>query len=125
MSKEKFSLKNVPQRVKDIAAFISAVVAIFTALIGAGHWIVKEVTASTNDRIDALEDKIEYNDKESKQAITRLELMSLIQNDPTNVIEIEKLGRYYFIGLGGDRWMSSVYSNWCKEYGGDPSIVVK
>ena len=125
MSKGKFALKNVPQKVKDIAAFISAVLVIFTALIGAGHWIVKEVTASTNDRIDALEEKIENNDQESKQAITRLELMSLIQNDPTNVIEIEKLGRYYFINLGGDRWMSAVYSNWCKEYGGDPSIVVK
>lgn len=125
MHKEKFKLKNVPQKVKDIAAFISAVLVISTALIGAGHWIVKEVTASTNDRIDALEEKIENNDQESKQAITRLELMSLIQNDPTNVIEIEKLGRYYFTNLGGDRWMSSVYSNWCKEYGGDPSIVVK
>lgn len=111
--------------VQDIAAFLTATIVIGTALIGAGKWIVKEVNAATNSRVDVLEQKIDDNQKENKLAITRLELMSLIQNDPDNIVEIEKLGRYYFQELSGDRWMSSVYSNWCREYGGDPSIVIK
>ena len=127
MTKEKkqLRLKDAPQKVKDIAAFISAMIVIGGALIGGGKWLLTEINASTNARVDALEKKIDDNQKENKLAVTRLELSSLIQSDPTNVVEIEKLGRYYFTELGGDRWMSSVYSNWCKEYGGDPSIVVK
>lgn len=124
MSKEKFKLKNVSQKVKDIAAFISAVLVIVTAFIGAGHWIVKEVTASTNDRIDALEEKIENNDKESKLAILRLELITLMESDPTNVVEIEKVAKSYF-GNGGDWYMTSLYSRYAKEYGADTSFVVK
>lgn len=122
---EKLRLKNWSQKVKDFAALLSAIIAIAGALICGGKWLLAEINASTNARVDALEKKIDDNQKENKLAVTRLELSSLIQSNPTNVVEIEKLGRYYFTELGGDRWMSSVYSNWCKEYGGDPNIVVK
>lgn len=125
MSKEKFKLKNVPQKVKDIAAFISAVLVIVTALIGAGHWIVKEVTASTNDRIDALEDKIDDNQEANELATTRLELMMLLDHDPNNVIEIEKLARKYFNPpLNGNTYMTSVISEWCNEHGIDCGTII-
>lgn len=124
MSKENKKI-NIPQKAKDIAAFISAIIVIGGALIGAGQWIVHQINFSVNNRVDALEQKIDDNQKENKLAITRLELMSLIQNEPDNIVEIEKLGRYYFQELSGDRWMSNVYSDWCREHGGDPSIVIK
>ena len=113
------------QKVKDLAALISAVLVITTALVGAGHWIVKEVSASTNERIDALEAKIEANQDENKRAVTRLELMTLIEASPENTAEIERVARYYFQTLEGDWYLTSLYSNWCREYGGDASIVVK
>ena len=111
------------QKVKDLAALISAVLVITTALVGAGHWIVKEVSASTNERIDALEAKIEANQDENKLAILRLELLTLINTDPTNVIEIEKVAKAYF-DAGGDWYLTSLYSNYAKEYGADTSFVV-
>lgn len=123
MSKEKFKLKNVPQKVKDVAAFLSAVLVIFTALVGAGHWIVKEVTASTNDRIDTLEEKIEGNQKENKLAILRLELLTLIESDPENIVEVEKVAKAYF-SAGGDWYLTGLYSRYAKQYGADTSFVV-
>lgn len=116
MSKRKLTLKDVPQKVKDIAAFISAVLVIFTSLIGAGHWIVKEVTASTNDRIDALEDKIDDNQRGDELATTRLELMVLMEQDPDNIVEIEKLARHYFLDLKGNSYLTSIFSRYCTEH---------
>ena len=125
MSKGKFALKNVSQKVKDIAAFVSAVLVISTALIGAGHWIVKEVTASTNDRIDDLEAKIDDNQESTELATTRLELMMLLDHDPNNVIEIEKLARKYFNPpLNGNTYMTSVISEWCTEHGIDCGTII-
>lgn len=112
------------QKIKDLAALISAVLVITTALVGAGHWIVKEVSASTNERIDALEAKIEANQDENKLAITRLELMTLMETNPENVVEIERVAKTYFVDLKGDLYLTSVYSSWAKEYGGDTSFVV-
>lgn len=125
MSKRKFVLKNIPQKVKDIAAFISAVLVIFTALVGAGHWIVKEVTAATNDRIDSLEAKIDDNQESTELSTTRLELMMLLDHDPDNVIEIEKLARKYFNPpLNGNTYMTSVISEWCQQHNIDCGTII-
>ena len=125
MSKRKFALKNIPQKAKDLAAFISAVLIIFTALVGAGHWIVKEVTASTNDRIDALENKIDDHQETTELATTRLELMMLLDHDPNNIIEIEKLARKYFNPpLNGNTYMTSVISKWCEDHGIDCGTII-
>ena len=122
---EKFKLKNIPQKVKDISAFISAVIAIGAALLGAGQWIVHEVTAATNNRVDALEQKIDDNQQTNELATTRLELMMLLDHDPDNVIEIEKLARKYFNPpLNGNTYMTSVISDWCTEHGIDCGTII-
>lgn len=125
MVKEKFKLKNIPQKVKDVSAFISAVIAIGAALLGAGQWIVHEVTAATNSRVDALEQKIDDNQQTNELATTRLELMMLLDHDPDNVIEIEKLARKYFNPpLNGNTYMTSVISDWCTEHGIDCGTII-
>ena len=125
MAKEKFKLKNIPQKVKDVSAFISAVVAIGAALLGAGQWIVHEVTASTNNRVDALEQKIDDNQQTNELATTRLELMMLLDHDPDNVIEIEKLARKYFNPpLNGNTYMTSVISDWCTKHEIDCGTII-
>lgn len=121
----KSKIKNFSQKVKDVSAFISAVLVIIGALIGCGSWLIKEITASTNSRVDTLEHKIDDNYTKDELATTRLELMVLMEHDPDNVIEIEKLARHYFSDLQGNSYLTSVFSRWCKEHGANCEIVIK
>lgn len=84
---------------------------------------IESVEQGVTAQVDALREESQAADKESKLSRTRLELNTLISHDPTNVIEIEKVARYYFIDLGGDWYMSQIYSDWAKEYGGDVTFV--
>lgn len=108
-------LSKMPKKVKDLAGLISAVAVIGGSLVACGHWIVSEVSSTTNERINALEAKIDGNQNKNELATTRLELITLIEHDPNNVVEIEKLAKHYFIDLNGDTWATSVVSQWCKE----------
>lgn len=121
---EKFKIKNWPQKLKDIAALISAVIVIGGALIGGGKWLLMEINSSTNSRVDALEAKIDDNYAKDELATTRLELMVLMEHDPDNVIEIEKLARHYFLDLKGNSYLTSVFSKWCREYGVNCAEIV-
>ena len=114
MSKKKI---DIPSKVKSGAELISAVIVIGGALIGAGSWVIKEVNSSVNNRVDALEQKIDDNHTQQELATTRLELMVLMEHDPNNVVEIEKLARHYFLDLDGDMYLTSVFSKWCTEHG--------
>lgn len=113
------ALRRIPDRIQKIAGIIVALGTIFGALGGFGQWIVHEVTASTNNRIDTLEQKMDNNQKNNELSVTRLELMNLLQTDPDNVIEIEKLGRHYFRDLKGNAYMSGLISRWCVDHGVD------
>lgn len=126
MSKEKkrLKLKDTPQKIKDIAALISAVIVIGGALIGGGKWLLTEINASTNTRVDALEKKIDDNYSKDELATTRLELMVLMEHDPENVIEIEKLARHYFLDLKGNSYLTSVFSKWCRGHGVNCAEIV-
>ena len=108
-------LSKLPKKIKDLAGLISAVAVIGGSLVACGHWIVAEVSSTTSARIDALEAKIDANQTKNELAVTRLELMVLIEHDPTNVVEIEKLAKHYFLDLEGDTYVTSVVSQWCKE----------
>ncbi len=114
---EGLKIKGLPQKVKDVAGFVSAVVVIIGALVGCGKWLLTEINASTNARVDTLEAKIDDNYTKDELATTRLELMVLMEHDPDNVIEIEKLARHYFLELKGNSYLTSVFSKWCREHG--------
>lgn len=112
------------KKAQRIAGTISAILVIGGALFGFGNWINNQVTSAISSQIQDFRQEVKASDNRQDQAITRLELMNLIQNDPTNVAGIEKLARYYFGDLQGNQYMTGMYSNWCREYGGDPSIAV-
>ena len=122
---EKLKLKNWPQKVKDAAALLSAIIAIGATLIAVGKWLVTEINSSTNARVDTLEEKIDDNYVKDELATTRLELMVLMEHDPDNVIEIEKLAKHYFSDLNGNSYLTSVFSRWCREHGANCEIVLK
>ena len=118
-------MKNWPQKVKDISALVSAIIVIGGALIGGGKWLLTEINASTNARVDSLEEKIDSNSTRDELATTRLELMVLMEHDPDNTIEIEKLAKHYFSDLNGNSYLTSVFSKWCHEHDANCEIVIK
>ena len=112
------------KKLQRISGTIGAIVAIVGAASGLFGWIQSQFTAAISSQIDDFRQEVKSSDAAQNQAITRLELTNLIKNDPTNVVAIEKMGRYYFGELDGDQYMTAMFSKWAKEYGGDASIVV-
>lgn len=123
--KRKSPTETIPDKIKKLAAIVSALGVIFGAFAGVGNWIVSQVNAQSAEQITALEARLDEAHKESQLGITRLELQGLIKDTPENRAEIEKLARYYFIELKGDTYMTSMYSKWASEYGGNIEIVLK
>lgn len=116
--------KNLDEKTQRFAKTISAVVVILSAATGICSWVSSQFQSVVSAQIKELTSEIEVSDKKQNQAITRLELMNLIRNDPTNKAAIEKMARYYFITLDGDLYITERYSQWAEKYGGDISIIV-
>ena len=112
------------KKLQRISATVGAIIALGSALFGAFGWAQSQFTNAISSQIDDFRQEVKSSDAAQNQAITRLELTNLIKNDPTNVVAIEKMGRYYFGDLNGDQYMTAMFSNWAKEYGGDASIVI-
>ena len=84
---------------------------------------VVEVQADITRQVSTVKQELLDIENESRLGRTRLELTTLIAHSPTNVLEIEKVARYFFVDLGGDWYMSQIYSDWAKQYGGDVTFV--
>ena len=125
VKKKENQFGKISENLKKISAVISAIGVIIGAFVGVGGWIVNQVNAESNEQIQALEARLDEAHKESQLGITRLELQGLINDTPENRAEIEKLARYYFLELDGDTYMTSMYSKWATEYGGNIEIVLK
>lgn len=125
VKKKENQFGKISENLKKISAVISAIGVIIGAFVGVGGWIVNQVNAESNEQIQALEARLDEAHKESQLGITRLELQGLINDTPENRAEIEKLARYYFLELDGDTYMTSMYSKWATEYGGNIEFVLK
>lgn len=84
---------------------------------------VSELQSNLGRQVENLQSDLKEARLSSDLSDARLELNTLIAHNPTNVLEIEKVARYYFIDLGGDWYMSQIYSDWAREYGGDTEFV--
>lgn len=107
-----------------ISGTIGAIIAIVGALTGALGWIQAQFTNAVSAQINELKEEMQASDKKTEMQITRLELMTLIDTQPENVTEIEKVAKHYFIDLGADWYMTGIFSRWCSEYGGDATIII-
>lgn len=124
MAKKKSLYDKTDKRLQRLSGTIGAIVVIIGAASGLFGWIQSQFINAISTQINDFRQEVKSSDAAQNQAITRLELMNLIKNDPTNVVAIEKIGRYYFVELDGDQYMTAMFSNWAKEYGGDASIVI-
>lgn len=113
---------------------VSSVLVILGAITGVLSWgvsqvntqvatMVEEYIAPLSAEVKELKEQVAGTSHDTQLSTTRLELNTLIAHNPTNILEIEKVARYYFVELGGDWYMSQIYSEWAREYGGDLTFV--
>lgn len=118
------SFDKTSKKLQKWAGVVGAILTILGAITGACSWVSNQFANAVSSQISDFRNEVKESNTKQDQQITRLELMNLIQNDPTNIAGIEKLARYYFQELNGNQYMTGIYSKWCQEYGGDPSIAV-
>ena len=123
MARKRKFFDRFSEKTKKIAGLVSAIMVIIGALTGALGWVNTQLQDVIASQIADLKNTVQQSDDQQNQQITRLELMELINNQPENVAEIEKVAKHYFQELNGDWYMTGLYSKWCHEYGGDPSIA--
>ena len=112
------------KKLQRISGTIGAVVAIVGAVSGLFGWIQSQFTSAISDQINDFRQEMKASNDSQDLAIMRLELMNLIENNPDNTVEIERLGKKYFNPpYNGDSYMSVIYSEWAKERGLDTSFI--
>lgn len=112
------------KKLQRIAATVGAIMAILGAVTGVFSWVSNQFASAVASQISDFRQETKTDSNRHEQAVTRLELMILIEHDPENIAAIEKMARYYFQDLQGDLYMTQKFSEWAKQYGGDISIVV-
>lgn len=103
-----------------LVTLITSIGVIVGAFIGASNYIVGQLDAHIQGQMAGLKADV----SEVKLSSTRNELILMIEHNPKNVVEIERLAKVYFVDMNGDFYMTSLYSEWAREYGGDTSFVV-
>lgn len=137
MSKIKTKWDKLDERVQKWATRLGAIATIVGVLVAGGGWLINQVDNAVASHIEAqtteiqqevqnLSGTVEAQDREQEQRLMRLELMMLMEHDPDNVLGIEKLAKEYFSErINGNSYMTSYFTKWAKQYGGDLSIVLE
>lgn len=115
--KMKNKIKNLPDKVKKISAFVSALVVIFTACGSLLNWFETKMTEHLDARISSVENIV----SDIRQDTVRLQLDNLINNDPSNIESILTVAKVYFIDMKGDWYMTEKFKKWGKEHDVDLS----
>ena len=123
---------NTDRWVKRVLSAITTLGVIGGLFVGILGFFTNQLDSYLDDKLDGISVQIadlrsdsEQGDKALERSSIRVELMLLMQTDPTNTVAIEKMARYYFQSLNGDTYMSSLYSDWARYYGGDIALVVR
>ena len=124
MAKKESLYDKVDKRARRWAATIGAIIAIIGALTGALSWLQSQFANAVTAQISDFQQETREANRQHEGTITRVELIALMEHDPTNIAAIEKTAKYYFGDLGGDSYMLQKYSDWAKAYGGDITIIV-
>lgn len=124
MVKKESLYDKADKRLHKWAATIGAIIAIIGALTGALGWLQSQFADAVSSQISDFQQETRDADLRHEQAVTRVELMMLMEHDPENVVAIEQMARYYFGELKGNKYMTSKYSAWAKQYGGDMTIAI-
>lgn len=120
MAEKRSRIKKIASRLKESADIVAAVGVIGAAAVGVGSWIVHNITAETNARLDAIVVQLDTLEQDS----TRSQLLTLMSNYSDNESEIMKIAYHYFRELGGDWYMTDLFIKWASDHGIDISDIV-
>lgn len=109
--------KDIPEKVKKISAFISALIVIITTCGSLLNWFETEMTEHLDARISSVENTV----NDIRQDTIRLQLDNLINNDANNTSSILSVAKVYFIDMKGDWYMTEKFKKWGKEHDVDLS----
>lgn len=124
IAKRKTFYDKADKKLQRISATIGAIIAIVGALTGALSWLQSQFANAVTAQISGFQQEVRDADTRHEQAVTRVELMMLMEHDPENVVAIEQMAKHYFDELKGDKYMTGKYSAWARQYGGDMAIVI-
>ena len=114
----------VDEKVKRLAATISASIVIIGAAAGICSWVSNRFQTVVSEQISDFRQEAQEADLRHEQAVTRVELIMLMEHDPDNKVAIERMAKYYFNDLKGNRYMEDKYSAWANEHDGDISFLI-
>ncbi len=109
--------KDIPENVKKVSAFISAIIVIVTACGSVLSWFEGKVTEHIDKRVSSMESTV----NDIRQDTVRLQLDNLINNDSENIESILTVARQYFIEMKGDWYMTEKFKTWGREHNVDLS----
>lgn len=109
--------KDIPENVKKVSAFISAIIVIVTACGSVLSWFEAKVTEHIDKRLSSMELTV----NEIREDTVRLQLDNLINNDSENVESILTVAHKYFIEMKGDWYMTEKFKRWGREHNVDLS----
>lgn len=124
MTKKESLYDKADKRLQRIAKTVGAIIALIGAASGICAWVSNQFQNAISEQISSFQEETRAANARQEQSITRVELLTLMTQDPENKAAIEKMARYYFKTLNGDLWMTSKYSAWAKEHNGDITIVI-
>lgn len=62
-------------------------------------------------------ENIKKSQHDTNVRVTRMELLSLLRNDPDNIDAILQVAEYYFIELDSNAYAHAIFEKWAKEHG--------
>lgn len=119
--KAKSMWDSLNERTQKIVSIITAVGVIGGTFFGGVNYIVARLDDHIQEQTTTLSSQLQ----EVRLSTTRNELLSLMNGDPENVLEIERVAKRYFTEYNGDWYMSGLYSKYAAKYGADTSFVTK
>lgn len=112
--------KALAELLKELAAVVTAIITVGSALVGGCSWIVAQLNAKSDERFDALSGRLDTLERGS----VRNQLLTLMNSYPDNESEILKVAEYYFHDLKGDWYMTGLFSEWAESRGLDVNDIV-
>lgn len=124
--------ENTDKWLKKVVGFIGTITAVVGIVVGCINGVtasfdtyINKHTEAIATQVDSLRTDVEAMARKEELATTRLELTTLIAHSPENKVEIEKIAKHYFVDLGGDWYMSQIYSQWAEEHEGNTTFVTQ
>jgi len=118
ISKARSKWESLNDGTQRLASIITAVIVIGGAFFGGVNYIVNKLDEHIQSQTSTLYSQMQ----EVKLSTTRNELILMMNNNPDNVLEIERLAKVYFVDMKGDFYMTGLYSNWCRQHNANCSF---